>query len=106
MDKINIEKSIDVMKNLAFLSGKDSSDECEKAIAESIKALEKQMAKKPKKSGVTDSNGIFHAVNGINGVPYDLCPNCEINLCTDGMFGGNKGGIKYCKNCGQKIDWS
>ena len=73
---------------------------------EEFKALkEKNTPKKPKKSGVTDSKGIFHAINGINGVPYDLCPNCEINLCTDGMFGGNKSGIKYCKNCGQKLDW-
>ena len=41
MDKVNIEKTIDIMKNLAFLSGKDSSDECKRAIADSIKALEK-----------------------------------------------------------------
>ena len=73
---------------------------------EEFKALkEKNEPKKPNKSGVTDSNGVFHAINGINGVPYDLCPNCEINLCTDGMFGGNRDGMKYCKNCGQKLDW-
>lgn len=73
---------------------------------EELQALkEKSVAKKPKQSGVTDSNGVFHAINGINGVPYDLCPNCEINLCTDGMFGGNTKGMKYCKNCGQKLDW-
>lgn len=74
---------------------------------EEFKALkEKSVAKKPKKSGVTDSNGVFHAINGINGVPYDLCPNCEINLCTDGMFGGNRDRMKYCKNCGQKLDFA
>ena len=67
---------------------------------------EKNEPKKVKKSGVMDSDGVFHATNGINGVPYDLCPNCEINLCTDGMFGENTRGMKYCKNCGQKIDWS
>lgn len=73
---------------------------------EELQALkEKNEPKKPNKSGVTDSNGVFHAINGINGVPYDLCPNCEINLCTDGMFGGNRSGMKFCKNCGQKLDW-
>ena len=69
------------------------------------KALEKQMPKKPNKSGVTDKNGVFHATNGINGVPYDLCPNCAINLCTDGMLGRRKGGYNYCSKCGQKLDW-
>jgi hypothetical protein len=74
-------------------------------IEEFEKLKEKNEAKKAKKSGVMDSNGVFHATNGINGVPYDLCPNCEINLCTDGIFGGNTRGMKYCKNCGQKLDW-
>ena len=68
-------------------------------------ALEKQIAKKPKKSGVADSKGVFHATNGINGVPYDLCPCCEINLCTDGRFGRDKSKMKYCENCGQRLSW-
>ena len=73
---------------------------------EELKELkEKAEPKKPQKSGVTDNKGIFHATNGINGVPYDLCPNCEINLCTDGRFGRDKNTMKYCKNCGQKLDW-
>ena len=69
-----------------------------------IKALEKQIAKKPKKSGVTDKRGIFHPINGIDGVPYDLCPLCEANLCTTGILGRKK--MNYCKECGQKLDWS
>ena len=74
---------------------------------EEFKALkEKSEPKKPKKSGVTDSNGIFHAINGINGVPYDLCPTCEINLCTDGFFSRDKKKMKCCENCGQALDWS
>lgn len=43
---------------------------------------------------------------GINGVPYDLCPNCKTNLCTDGYFGRDKKRLKYCENCGQKLDWT
>lgn len=69
-----------------------------------IRALEKQIAKKPKKSGVTDKRGIFHPINGIDGVPYDLCPLCEANLCTTGILGRKK--MNYCKECGQKLDWS
>lgn len=44
--------------------------------------------------------------NGIDGVPYDLCPNCGTNLCTTGAFGRNKSQVHYCENCGQKLDWS
>ena len=68
-----------------------------------IEALVKQIPKKPVKSGVTDSKGVFHPINGIDGVPYDLCPNCETNLCTTGMLARNK--TKYCQECGQKLDW-
>lgn len=71
-----------------------------------IEALEKQIPKKPKQSGVTDMKGVFHPTNGISGVPYDLCPNCQTNLCTDGFFGRNKKSMKYCENCGQKLRWS
>ena len=70
-----------------------------------IEALEKQIPKKVKQSGVLDSKGKFHPINGINGVPYDLCPNCEINLCTDGVLGRNKKNMKYCENCGQRLSW-
>ncbi len=47
---------------------------------------------------------IYHKQwNGINGVPYDLCPNCKTNLCTTGLFPNEK--EKYCGVCGQKLDW-
>ena len=68
-----------------------------------IKALKKQLPKKPEKDGVT---GVFHPINGIDGVPYDLCPNCYSNLCTTGMFGRDKERMKYCEKCGQRLDWS
>lgn len=71
-----------------------------------IESLEKQLPKKPKQYGVTDTEGVFHPINGVNGVPYDLCPNCETNLCTDGFFGRSKNGFNYCEYCGQRIDWS
>lgn len=74
------------------------------ADCKAIEALEKQIPKKPVKSGVTDSKGIFYPINGITGVPYDLCPNCKINLCTAGMIARKK--TEYCQDCGQKLDWS
>lgn len=72
-----------------------------------FKALkEKNEPKKIAHQGCYDADGVLHIWNGINGMPYDLCPNCEINFCTDGRFGRDKRKIKYCNNCGQKLDWS
>ena len=67
---------------------------------------ERDTAKKPKKYGVTDSQGVFYPLVGVDGVPYDLCPNCDSNLCTTGMFGRSKERMKYCEKCGQRLDWS
>lgn len=41
-----------------------------------ISAMEKQIAKKPVHDGCLDNKGIWHEWNGVNGRPYDLCPNC------------------------------
>jgi hypothetical protein len=76
------------------------------AIEKAVKSMEKQIPKKPKHSGDVDNEGVFHPINGISGVPYDLCPNCQTNLCTDGFLGRNKKSMKHCENCGQKLDWS
>lgn len=43
-------------------------------------------------------------INGIDGVPYDLCPTCKTNLCTSGVLSKRK--TKYCVDCGQRLDWS
>ena len=84
--------------------------EMDDAIAEAIQALEsmpeykrlkeRDRAKKPRQSGVTDSNGIFHPTNGIDGVPYDLCPNC------DHVLRKNREYLRFCEYCGQRIDWT
>lgn len=58
------------------------------------------------RSGVIDDEGIFHPINGINGEPYYLCPKCDMNLCADGPLGRDRKKMKYCNNCGQKLDWS
>ena len=56
-----------------------------------IKALEKQIPKKP------------NVKNDFNGDEHSMCPNCYFNfgytiLCKDV--------IVHCWKCGQKIDWS
>lgn len=68
-----------------------------------IQALEKQIPKKPVHDGCFDSEGIWHEWNGVNGRPYDLCPNCNTNLCCEMPYDNKP---KYCKHCGQKLDWS
>ena len=73
------------------------------AVNVAIQALEKLIPKKPVHDGCFDSEGMWHEWNGINGRPYDLCPNCNTNLCCE-MHYDNK--PKYCKHCGQKLDWS
>lgn len=65
----------------------------------------KQSAMQPRQSGCTDKNGVFHPINGIDGVPYDLCPRCE-KLIANHSFGKRRNFPKYCENCGQKLDWN
>lgn len=105
--EINAKREM-IKHNKAFFPKQDNScsesDICVYQTA--IEALEKQLPKKPEKDGVTDSRGVFHPINGIDGVPYDLCPNCYSNLCTTGMFGRDKERMKYCEKCGQRLDWS
>lgn len=69
----------------------------------SMSALDKQIPKKPKHQGFYDNEGVWHEWNGINGRPYELCPNCETNLCCEMPYDKKP---KYCKDCGQKLDWS
>lgn len=52
-------------------------------------AVEKQRAKKPKK---TESEGYRYT-------DTYRCPNCEGNFSGTGIAG-------YCYHCGQKLDWS
>lgn len=84
----------DYYKTVSMCLTSDDCEEHNKAIDLAINALEKQIPKK-----------IYHRQwVGIDGVPYDLCPTCRTNLCTDGIFPNKK--ENYCGNCGQKLDWS
>lgn len=80
----------------------DFQDKTTEAYTKAISALEKQIPKKPKHEGCYDADGVWHEWNGVNGKPYELCPNCETNLCCEMPYDKKP---KYCKNCGQKLDW-
>lgn len=68
-----------------------------------IQALEKQIPKKPVHDGCFDNEGVWHEWNGINGRPYDLCPNCNTNLCCEMPCDSKP---NYCSKCGCRLDWS
>lgn len=72
------------------------------ALDVAIQALEKQIPKKPVHDGCFDSEGIWHEWNGVNGRSYDLCSNCNTNLCCEMPYDNKP---KYCKHCGQKLDY-
>lgn len=93
------QQEFETIKNNVFV---DYHEELE---SEVVAACEKQVAKKITHPGCYDNNGIWHTWNGIDGVPYDLCPSCGINLCTDGAFSIDRKRMNYCEYCGQKLDW-
>ena len=65
------------------------------AIDVAIKALEKQIAKKPEyeADGYADGELVYD---------YAKCPICG----HDFEYGINDWGCEYCSDCGQKLDWS
>ena len=68
-----------------------------------IEARDKQIPKKIAYDEY-DYNGKKIRINGVDGVPYDLCPNCGSNLCTSGFLARKK--MMYCEDCGQRLDWN
>lgn len=73
------------------------------ALGIAIQALEKQIPKKAVHDGCFDSKGMWHEWNGVNGRPYDLCPNCNTNLCCEMPCDSKP---NYCSKCGCRLDWS
>lgn len=94
-EKRNLEESIEILRTLA---GTGELTEEEKEAVETVsdvletylsigtpgecqKAVQKQTTFEVEKS----------RTNGIEGVPYDICPGCGRNLCTTGVFAKKKG---------------
>ena len=98
---MNEIEAIKFMKLFREEWDKNSKTENSKALDMAIQALEKQIPMRPVHDGCFDSEGMWHEWNGVNGRPYDLCPNCNTNLCCE-MPCDNK--PKYCKHCGQRLD--
>lgn len=103
-------EAIEKMKNMRLfmqITDKNSehkfSEDDYKANGMAIQSLEKQMPKKPVHDGCFDSERMWHEWNGVNGRPYDLCPNCNTNLCCEMPYDNKP---NYCSRCGQKLDWS
>ena len=70
-----------------------------KAFDMAIKALEKQIPKKPRK------NGLYSAHSGIfRKIPAYTCPSCG-NMCLE-KWATERSITNYCSECGQKLDWS
>lgn len=87
------------------IAGKGEDGNAFEDMEMAIKALEKQIPQKIFHQGYKYKGEMIYP-NGINGIPYDLCPNYKTNLCTDGFLVRYKKRMKYCKNCGQRLDWS
>ena len=83
-----IEK--DLKLHSKYLSGKYKN-----SLRMAIKALEKQIPKKPEyeADGYADGNLVYD---------YAKCPICG----HDFEYGINDWGCEYCSDCGQKLDWS
>ena len=85
------QEAIEELKCYRAQSGTSYPEEIEVA----IKAIEKQIPKKPIINiGDTDKDRLA------------CCPVCDSNV--DWTYNGfwRKGNPKYCRSCGQAIDWS
>ena len=90
-----VDAAINALEEVQQYRTIGTSEECRVAV-------EKQTAKRAFHQGCYGKNGEWHEWNGINGKPYELCPSCRANLCCEMPFDIKP---KYCKNCGQKLDW-
>ena len=81
----NAEGCIERIKSIKEMYAKDTPSEV--ALSDAIKALEKQIPKKPIKDQFS----------------HECCPCCGWIVYKD-EYGGRY--LPHCENCGQAIDWS
>lgn len=82
-----------IISEIKMSYAENGEEECSEALDMAINAMEKQIPKKP----------IIHT-NDIDRLA--CCPVCDSNV--DWTYEGfwRKGNPKYCRECGQAIDWS
>ena len=98
---MNNQEAINSLKNIIeYWTYKPTEVEAAKL---AISAIENQIPNKIAHQEY-EHEGKMIRINGIDGVPYDLCPNCRTNLCTTGFLARKK--MNYCQECGQKLDWN
>lgn len=91
-------EAIEKLKNMRlFMQIEDENNDCKfteddyKANEMAIKALEKQIPKKPQNKKYS-----FYPHSTLLKSKYGECHNCKSIQVDD----------EYCANCGQKLDWS
>lgn len=85
---MNSEEAKDLLDNLIGMVEDNQHNDYDEALKLGIEALEKQIPKKP-----------IIKTNAYNRKFYE-CPNCRIDI-EDVIFSP----YKYCRKCGQHIDW-
>jgi hypothetical protein len=80
---------LEIYKNFDFSKGS------KEAMQVAIKAIEKQIPKKPFKT--MDENNPYYKY-----MPW-CCPCCRETLYEDTEWGGQE--FAYCTECGQKLNW-
>ena len=100
MNELSIEEAIEVLQREIGDVDSIVFPEVEEALKMAIKALNKEIAKKPVQPHVR------------YGMGYDYwdyyCPVCDQYLAAEpeGDRWKSQGGWSRCDNCGQKIEWS
>lgn len=96
-------EAIEKLKNMRlFMQIEDKSNDCKfteddyKANEMAIKALEKQIPKKPRKTDLY--RGVLKKVYAY------VCPTCG-NACLE-KYMNERQNTMFCWDCGQKLDWS
>lgn len=95
---MNYEEAIDNLNNKFLLCPIDCAEDCEvcriEAVQLAIKALEKQIPKKP--IATTKEKKSLGEYDD-----WQSCPRCKMSFgyCT------RKDEVTYCPKCGQAIDW-
>lgn len=92
------EEAIEIIKNMSICLARGNGKlQFFTALKTAIKALEKQIPKKPLKQVKT----IY-----LSKATEVLCPACNKSVCTWITLDSHSKKVPYCRYCGQMLDWS